>query len=310
VPSTESQHARDAAPGCLASVTSTDGTTIGYRSHGRGPGLVVLHGAMESSTDYTDLASVLAGSVTGHVLDRRGRGLSGPHGPDVGLSSEVEDVRAVCRATGARQVFGVSSGGVIALHAALQLPGIERVAVYEPALSIPGADPAESSDYVARYEQALAGGHTAAALVAVLKGIQMGPRWLPLLPRPVAAALIGRFMAEEDKTAGDGQVTFASLVPTMHYDFAVCDEGSTNLSRFADLGQPVLLLGGTTSPRYLTTALATLEGLLPQPRRVQIPGAGHTASANRQEGGRPDLVARELLNFLATSGSTTSPRIP
>jgi pimeloyl-ACP methyl ester carboxylesterase len=290
----------------VASVTSADGATIGYRSRGRGPGLLVLHGAMESSSDYTDLAGMLAGSVTVHVLDRRGRGLSGPHGPDFGLATEIADVRVVCRATGSRQVFGVSSGGVIALHAALDLPGIERVAVYEPALSPPGVDPAESSDYVERYEQALAGGHTAAALVAVLKGIQMGPRWLRLLPRPVATALIGRFLAEEGKNAAEGEVGFGSLVPTMRYDFQVCDEGSADLPRFEALKQPVLLLGGAKSPRYLDTALTSLEGLLPRSRRVQLPGVGHTASANHQEGGRPDLVARELLNFLATSGTTTT----
>src|SRR5438034_7864763 len=72
--------------GAVASVTSADGTTIGYRSRGRGPGLVILHGGMESSTDYADLADALAGSLTVHVLDRRGRGLSGPHGDTYGLS--------------------------------------------------------------------------------------------------------------------------------------------------------------------------------------------------------------------------------
>jgi pimeloyl-ACP methyl ester carboxylesterase len=307
VSATGSQHGADDA---AASVVSADGTTIGYRSHGRGPGLVIVHGAMESATDYMDLASMLGGSVTVHVPDRRGRGLSGPHGEAFGLSAEIDDVRAVCQATGARQLFGVSSGGVIALHAALELPGIDRVAVYEPALSPPGVDPAESSDYVERYERALTRGHIAEALVAVLKGIQMGPRWLRLLPRPLATALIRRFIGEEDKTATDGAVTFGSLVPTMHYDFQVCDEGSTDLPRFEGLPRPVLLLGGTKSPRYLATALSRLEELLPHCRRVQLPGVGHTASANRQEGGRPDLVARELLTFLASSDATTSAESP
>ena len=64
------------------SVTSKDGTTIGYRQLGQGPGLVVLHGAMESAQSHTQLAVALASSFTVYLPDRRGRGLSGPFGKD------------------------------------------------------------------------------------------------------------------------------------------------------------------------------------------------------------------------------------
>lgn len=57
-------------------VTSKDGTTIGYRRFGRGPGVVVLHGSMSSAHNHMQLAAALADAFTVDVPDRRGRGLS------------------------------------------------------------------------------------------------------------------------------------------------------------------------------------------------------------------------------------------
>lgn len=62
-------------------VTSADGTTIGFRRYGAGPGLVLIHGGMNSAQDLGDLASLLSDAFTVLVPDRRGRGMSGPFGP-------------------------------------------------------------------------------------------------------------------------------------------------------------------------------------------------------------------------------------
>ncbi len=62
----------------LGSVTSKDGTTIGYRQIGHGPGVVLVHGAMESALSHSQLAEALADTFTVCVYDRRGRGRSGP----------------------------------------------------------------------------------------------------------------------------------------------------------------------------------------------------------------------------------------
>jgi hypothetical protein len=47
-----------------ASVTSTDGTTIGYRQLGHGPCLVILRGPAESSHSHIELAEALADTYT------------------------------------------------------------------------------------------------------------------------------------------------------------------------------------------------------------------------------------------------------
>ena len=277
-------------------VPAPDGTSLGIRSSGSGPGLVVVHGAMESSGDYTDLAAALTSRFSVHVLDRRGRGLSGPYREEAGLAVEVDDVRAVLAATGSELVYGVSSGGVIALHAALDVPGVRQVAVYEPALAVPGYDTAKHHAYVDRYEEAMARGRPAEALLAVLKGSRIGPAWLRILPRAIAVRLVAQLIEEEADPDSD-DIPFGSLVPTMHYDFLVADQGSAQLDRLAGLNGDVLLLGGSKSPSDLKAALAFLQRELPRSRRVELPGTGHTASSNHRQGGRPDAVARELLRF-------------
>ena len=60
------------------SVISADGTLIGYRQLGQGPGLVLVHGAMESAQSHMQLAEALADTFTVYLPDRRGRGMSGP----------------------------------------------------------------------------------------------------------------------------------------------------------------------------------------------------------------------------------------
>src|SRR3954452_12134546 len=83
-------------------VISADGTTIGYRQLGRGPGLVLVHGAMQASQNFMKLARELADAFTIYVLDRRGRGLSGPYRHPHTIERDCEDLDAVFSKTGAR----------------------------------------------------------------------------------------------------------------------------------------------------------------------------------------------------------------
>ncbi len=68
------------------SVVSVDGTMIGYRMIGSGPGLVIVHGGMRASQHYLPLAEALAGTYTVYIPDRRGRGMSGPAGDDYSMT--------------------------------------------------------------------------------------------------------------------------------------------------------------------------------------------------------------------------------
>jgi len=94
----------------VGSVASRDGTVIGFHQLGHGPGLVILHGAVESAQSHRQLAEALADAFTVYLPDRRGRGMSGPYGSDYTVQKDVEDVDALLQRTDAHYVFGVSSG--------------------------------------------------------------------------------------------------------------------------------------------------------------------------------------------------------
>jgi pimeloyl-ACP methyl ester carboxylesterase len=100
----------------METMTSADGTTIGVRSHGTGPGLVVIPGMTRRAHHYDALAHALGDRFTVHAIDRRGRGPSGPQGAGYRIDDDVEDTLAVLDGTGSDLVFGHSYGGVIALR--------------------------------------------------------------------------------------------------------------------------------------------------------------------------------------------------
>ncbi|SFJ36081.1 Pimeloyl-ACP methyl ester carboxylesterase [Paenibacillus sp. UNC496MF] len=282
----------------LGTVRSGDGTPIGYRQFGRGPGLVVIHGANLSSQHFMTLAERLADAFTVYVPDRRGRGLSGPFGEPYGIRKEVEDVEALLQQTGARYVFGISSGGLIALEAALALPAIRKVALYEPALLMD----AKRTEWLARYDEEMARGKTAAALVTCLKGLRLGGAVLNAIPRRLLESMTNKMMAAEDKKAKAGDVTMRMLAPTLHYDGRLLAEMTGKLDRFKSLSTETLLLGGSKGLPYLKPALDALEHALPRAARVEMPGLDHGGACdvgNANRGGKPELVAQELRRFFA-----------
>jgi len=79
----------------VGSVISSDGTGIGYRQMGDGPGLILVHGGMQSSQNLTKLVRALCHRFTVYLPDRRGRGLSGSTGPTRTVEDCCEDMRAL-----------------------------------------------------------------------------------------------------------------------------------------------------------------------------------------------------------------------
>jgi pimeloyl-ACP methyl ester carboxylesterase len=275
-------------------VVSKDGTTIGYRQLGQGPGLIVVHGAMESAQSHMQLAEALADSYTIYLPDRRGRGLSGPYRSGDILPQAIEDMDALLTKTGAHDVFGVSSGAIICLAAARTLSAIQKAAIFEPPLMFNGSTAAA---WLTRFDNEIAQGNVAAAMITGMKGAEMGPPMLNLIPRWLLERMTTMMMASEDKKASVGDVTMRMLAPTLHYDFQLVIEMDAALESFRAVRADALLLGGSKSPAYLTSALDALEKVLPHVTRVEFPGLGHEASGNRDRRGQPERVAQELRRF-------------
>lgn len=281
------------------SVTSKDGTAIGYREIGHGPGLVLVQGAMGTADNFIRLGEALADAFTVYAPDRRGRGLSSDSHNDYNVQKEVEDLDALLNKTGAAYLFGLSSGALISLQATLSLPAIRKAAIYEPPLLVNGAP----IGLMQRYEKEMAEGRLAAALITAMKTIQMGPRIFNVIPRGLLELLTNKAMESEDKNAKSGDVTMRMLAPTLRHDFQVVTEMSGKLEGFKAIQPDVLLLGGSKSPAFLRADLDALEKVLPHVTRVEFPGLGHSAAWNydkqRNPDGKPERIAQELKRFFA-----------
>lgn len=270
-------------------VTSADGTTIGYHEVGSGPGLVIVHGAMQTGRSQLDLARALADDFTCYLPDRRGRGASGPVGPAYGLEREVADLGALLEATGASYVAGVSSGAIITLRTLLARPGgVRRAVVFEPPL-LPDATALRG--HLRRLESELDAGDTAAALVTGMKAAELGPPIFKVMPRPVLEPLTRRMMK------GPG-ASFAELAPTLRQDLGLALEAAGDMEVYREVRPKVLLLGGTKTRPYLLAALDGLERVLPHATKVLMEGLDHSATSDTAERGSPERAAEEIRRFL------------
>jgi len=277
--------------------TSRDGTRIVYRQVGHGPSLVVLHGTMSSGYNHLELAQALADTFTVYLPDRRGRGLSGPHGEGYGLEKEVQDLDALLAETGAQDVFGVSSGGLILLRALGSLPALGRAAIYEAPL--PTGDDAAPTAALERIDRELAQQRPAAALITGMIAGEMEPPLVRAMPRWLLERLATSAISREDRLGSGDYVPMKALAPTLRYDFQLVVEMRGKLETVPSIANEVLLLGGSKSPAYLKRGLDALEKALSRAQRVQLPGLDHAASWNRDRGGKPNPVAFELRRFFA-----------
>ena len=268
---------------------SRDGTRIGYRQMGKGPGLVLLHGGLQSSRNFTDLGAALCDAFTVTIPDRRGRGRSGPFGNNHGIRTEVEDLVGLLEHTGSHNVFGLSSGALVALEAALTSPDIHRLALYEPPLEI-GFRPSPL-DWVPPYEKALAAGNLAAAMLAVIKGTRDRRDLFAHLPSFILVSMFKFAMRHERRSNEDDEPSLQTLIPTMHFDGQLVAEMAGRLEQFKAVRTETLLLGGSRSAVYLGAALEALSTVLPNCTRVEFAGAGHIAADNS---GQPWRVAEAL----------------
>lgn len=274
-------------------LTSADGTTMGYRQIGSGPGLLLLHGGLQASQHYMRLAAALADAFTVYVPDRRGRGLSGPPGEQYSLAQECADVDALLAKTGTHFVFGHSAGGLIALQAALTLPSLSKVAVYEPPISMHGSVP---TSWLKRYEREVERRKYTSAMITALKGLQVN-RLFTILPRPVLLLLIMVLQRREKQTLQPNDVSMESLIPTWRLDMQVFHDMEDTLEHFTGMRAEVLLLGGEKSPAYLQDALAALAQTLPHVKRIQYPGFDHSGPNVTA----PERIAGDLRAFFSSS---------
>jgi len=243
----------------MGSVVSKDGTAIGYRQMGDGPGVILFHGGANASQNYSKLGAALSDAFTVYIPDRRGRGLSGPFGDDYSMRREVEDADTLLTETGAHNVFGLSSGGLIALQAALELPSVHKAVVNEPPLDVDNSIITMLQSFMPRFDREIAEGKVAEAMVTLLK--DFGALLLPgslqpvveIAPRSVLAWLFRQILRRDAESVKGDDVPLQELIPTFHFDYQLVVEMQGTLESFEAVPADVLLLGASKSPAFFET---------------------------------------------------------
>jgi surfactin synthase thioesterase subunit len=277
-------------------VTSKDGTLIGYRRYGSGPAVVLVQGAIGVAQSFHELASDLSADFSVYVPERRGRPMSpSRYTPQHAIERERDDIEAMLERSGATRLFGLSSGAVIALEAARVLPSIDRLVVFEPPFHVPPRE--MRRDLVSRLNSEIAEGRTSRAMLTAVQAAGFAPALFRFLPRPVVVAALEVFLRSNARAPGD-YPPLRDVVPSVRFDFAVVSSMQDRLEAFRAVRSEVLLISAARSPAYLQEASRALESILPNARRVELPGTDHGAPWNADRGGKPSAVADAMREFL------------
>jgi pimeloyl-ACP methyl ester carboxylesterase len=285
-------------------VTSADGTTIGYRRLGRGPGLVLLHGGVNASQHMLKLARALADAFTLYLPDRRGRGMSGPIGPTYRIEREDEDLAALVERTGAEFVFGPANGGLFALHGAIGLDQVRKVAAYEPLLVLGHPDDAEIRRLFSTMQDLIRSGHAGEAVVfsaaeTASWAARSGnfPAWLAAVLRAFPTGPTGRLVDLLMRLGrpGDDTVPMRDLLLALPAELDLVLATAGTLDDYRRLDADVLLMyGGRTQEVFANTA-RELHAVLPRSTVLELPGLNHDSA---QTYGKPAAIAGALREFL------------
>jgi pimeloyl-ACP methyl ester carboxylesterase len=249
-------------------VRSRDGTTIAYDSAGHGPALILVGGAFSFRRykSWLQLVELLTPRFRVVNYDRRGRGDSGDS-RGYAVEREIEDLDALVQAAGgSAHVFGMSSGGVLALRAAAAGVPIERAVVYQPPFSVDTSGHLPPADFGPRLDELVASGDRGATVSYFMREGMGAPR-----------ALVGVL-----RVARPIWRNLEAVAHTLPYDYAVMD-GTVHgkaLARepWASIATPTLVLDGGKSPASLRKAADALAERMPSAERRTLEGQSHNLS--------------------------------
>src|SRR5947209_13513199 len=256
-------------------VISKDGTTIAFDRSGQGPTLILVGGAFQHRAidpRTAQLAALLAQHFTVFHYDRRGRGDSSDTLPYT-VEREVEDLDALIKEAGGQAaVFGMSSGGVLALEAAKHGLAITKLALYELPFNSGDESGRQASENYTRQ------------LTALLTEGRRGD---------AVALAMTTWGAPAEAIAGMRQTPiwplFESVAPTPAYDNAIMGNGTVPNQRLASLPAPTLVIDGGASPAFMQSAAQTLADAFPNAQRRTLEGQTHDVA--------PDALAPVLEEF-------------
>ena len=267
----------------MKSVTSKDGTTIAFDQSGKGPVVILVDGALQYRAfdqGMAQLAKLLSPHFTVIHYDRRGRGdstdkLSNGFEPATALQREIEDIEALIdEVGGSASLYGISSGGALALEAALKLGSkIEKLAIYEVPYNDDETARQAWRNYTTELRDLLAADRKgdAVALFMMLVGASAadveGMRHHPMWP------------------------LWESVGPSLAYDH-IADLGenaSIPIEGVTLVSVPTLLIDGSESFPFMHVTATALANAIPNAQQRTLEGQTHEAAS--------EVLAPVLIEF-------------
>ena len=239
-------------------VISSDGTSIAFERSGAGPALILVDAA-GSYRDFRPLRAPVERLAEHFTVSRYDR--------------EVDDLAAlVAEAGGSASVYAMSSGGLLALHAAASGLAIPKLALFEPPIE-PNEVPTGETEFTAELAALVAAGRRRDAVERFHRGIGVPDEVMDQMTPAVWAAL-------------------EAVAPTLVYDCRLSDAMSLGL--VGSVTAPTLVLDSQGSTGDLSGMSATVVKALPNGVHRSLAGGWH---------GVPDeTLAPVLIEFLGQEG--------
>jgi pimeloyl-ACP methyl ester carboxylesterase len=257
-------------------VTSKDGTRIAFEKTGSGPAVIVVSGALSHRGLFRDrsLPAGLAEHFTVYLYDRRGRGESTDVQP-YAVAREIEDIDALLAdAGGSGSLYGVSSGGALALQAAATLgpAKVTKLAIYDPPYGQKAEDFATQKQRVGELVRT---GERGEAAAFFLSAIGTPPEALEAMKRSPDWEAIRK-------------IDFS-----LAYDYDVLGDGDVPEEIVRTIRVPTLVMNGEKSMEFMHAAADRIAALVPRSQRKTLEGQAHQAET--------EVVLPVLVEFFSGS---------
>jgi len=241
--------------------------------------VILVDGATATRASDVELAGLLAPHLTVYSYDRRGRGDSTDTKP-FSVEKEIEDIEALIdEAGGPACVYGISSGGALALEAASKLGNkVKKLALYEIPYDSSEAGIKAWKDYTTNLAEALAADD-----------------------RGTAAALFMKFVGvPDDMIEGMRKSPFwasmEAVAPTLVYDAAALgEERLVPAERAGKITAKTLVMDGGASAEAMPFMSASAEQVaktIPGAQRQTVEGQSHDVD--------PKVLAPVLAEFFSS----------
>jgi pimeloyl-ACP methyl ester carboxylesterase len=249
----------------MQKVISKDGTPIAFDQIGTGPPIILVAGAFghRKLAGLSELAALLSSDFTAINYDRRGRGDSGNTKP-YAVPREIEDIESLIDyAGGSAFLYGVSSGAILALEAANQMPHkVQKLALYEPPFIVNDSRPPLPQDFVEQLEGAIAAGRPGDAIDIIMSEVL-------LIPAQNLGAL------RDDPLWED----MVKVAPTLVYDGRIQIDFMRGQplprDRWMAVDFPTLVINGENSQSFFNDGAKALVDFLPDAQQRILEGQSH-----------------------------------